>query len=186
MSILKQMKGLFVNGQKIADIEKDSVVEIRPKTLNVEAGNGYVNHGVHNGDVSFKGNIVNSPNSNVSNSFNGNQRIQNSSIGAVFGDNANVCVNQSKVIVDGFEYTLTDFTNDEVIKIEIYGDFNELKTVNGEAIVNGNVNSVKTQSGDIDVVGEVNGDIKTMSGDVKIKGNVHGKVSTMSGDIKHN
>lgn len=89
----------------------------------------------------------NSPNSNVVNSFIGNQRIQANSVGAVFGDNANICVNQSKVIVDGFEYTLSDFTNDEVIKIEIYGDIDELKTNSGDAVVNGNVNSVKTQTG---------------------------------------
>lgn len=174
MAFLNPVKGLFVNGQKVADIEKDSVIEIRPKTVNASVGNGYVNHGVHN-----------SPNSNVVNSFIGNQRIQANSVDAVIGDNANICVNQSKVIVDGFEYTLSDFTNDEVIKIEIYGDIDELKTNSGDAVVNGNVNSVKTQSGDIDIVGEVNGDIKTMSGDVKVKGNIHGKVSTMSGDVKH-
>ena len=87
MSFLNPVKGLFVNGQKVADIEKDSVIEIRPKTVNASVGNGYVNHGVHN-----------SPNSNVVNSFIGNQRIQANSVGAVFGDNANICVNQSKQI----------------------------------------------------------------------------------------
>ena len=59
MSFLNQVKGLFVNGQKVADIEKDSEIEIRPKTVNASVGNGYVNHGVRNGNVSFKG-IVNS------------------------------------------------------------------------------------------------------------------------------
>lgn len=148
------MKGLFVNGQKIADIEKDSVVEVRPRTINIS---------------------------------NGKQHISADSIGAVIGvANNDVSISGAKVIVDDFEYTLSDFTNDEVIKVEIYGDCDELKTNSGDVTLNGNVNSIKTQSGDIDIIGEVNGDIKTMSGDVKVKGNVHGKVSTMSGDIKHN
>lgn len=53
----------------------------------------------------------------------------------------NVTLNGAKVIVDGVDYNISDYTTDQVIKVEVHGD---VKTVKGN--IHGNT---KTMSGDI-------------------------------------
>lgn len=96
----------------------------------------------------------------------------------------NVTLNGAKIIVDGVDYNISDYTTDQVIKVEIQGDVKKVQTASGDVTVNGNVNHVESASGDIHVTGEVNGNLSTMSGDITVQGDIHGNTSTMSGDIK--
>lgn len=96
----------------------------------------------------------------------------------------NVTLNGAKIIVDGVDYNISDYTTDQVIKVEVHGDVKKVQTSSGDVTVNGNVNQVESASGDIDVTGEVNGNLSTMSGDITVQGDIHGNTKTMSGDIK--
>lgn len=114
-------------------------------------------------------------------------RVEKGSISISTNNNSssnNVTLNGAKVIVDGVDYNISDYTTDQVIKVEVHGDVKKVQTSSGDVTVNGNVNQVESASGDIDVTGEVNGNLSTMSGDITVKGNIHGNTSTMSGDIK--
>lgn len=86
-------------------------------------------------------------------------------------NNSNITINgqsyngkeaELRMFVDGKEQA-GSFTGS--IKIEIYGDCEEVETMSGDVQVNGN-----------------SGRVKTMSGNVRCK-NVSGNVQTMSGDI---
>lgn len=57
--------GLYINGNKVCDIHQYSIIKIIPNSFNVNQGNtmfqnnihgnvGYINNGVHNGDISFQ------------------------------------------------------------------------------------------------------------------------------------
>lgn len=113
-------------------------------------------------------------------------RVEKGSISISTNNNSssnNVTLNGAKVIVDGVDYNISDYTTDQVIKVEVHGDVKKVQTSSGDVMVNGNVNQVESASGDIDVTGEVNGNLSTMSGDITVKGNIHGNTKTMSGDI---
>lgn len=78
----------------------------------------------------------------------------------------NVSVVNNKVFVDGVEVTDNEVVKAKEIKIEVYGDVNQVETVSGDIIVSGNVENVKTVSGDVKVFGSVTSNIKTVSGDI--------------------
>ena len=73
-----------------------------------------------------------------------------------------------------------EYTESNVISIEINGDVQNLATTSGDVKVNGNVQNVRTGSGDVECNDAVN--VNTGSGDVHCK-NITGMVSTGSGDI---
>ena len=75
-----------------------------------------------------------------------------------------------------------EYTESNVISIEINGDVQNLATTSGDVKVNGNVQNVRTGSGDVECEDAVN--VNTGSGDVHCK-NITGMVSTGSGDIYH-
>lgn len=61
--------GLYINGNKVCDLHQHSTIKIIPKSFNVNQGNimfknnihgsvGYINNGVHNGDISFQGSKI--------------------------------------------------------------------------------------------------------------------------------
>lgn len=68
----------------------------------------------------------------------------------------------------------------DLVRIEIYGEVQNLSTKSGDVVVHGNCNSVSTASGDVTC--NQAGMVHTMSGDVHAD-NIGGDVSTMSGDI---
>jgi hypothetical protein len=68
----------------------------------------------------------------------------------------------------------------DLVRIEIYGDVQNLSTRSGNVSVHGNCASVSTASGNV-YCNEA-GVVHTMSGDVHAN-SVGGNVSTMSGDI---
>ena len=73
-----------------------------------------------------------------------------------------------------------EYTESNVISIEINGDVQNLATTSGDVTVNGNVQNIRTGSGDVECNDAVN--VNTGSGDVHCK-NITGMVSTGSGDI---
>ena len=75
-----------------------------------------------------------------------------------------------------------EYTESNVISIEINGDVQNLATTSGDVTVNGNVQNLRTGSGDVECEDAVN--VNTGSGDVHCK-NITGMVSTGSGDIYH-
>lgn len=68
----------------------------------------------------------------------------------------------------------------DLVRIEIYGDVQNLSTKSGNVSVHGNCASVSTASGNVNC--HEAGVVNTMSGDVHAN-SVGGNVSTMSGDI---
>ena len=75
-----------------------------------------------------------------------------------------------------------EYTESNVISIEINGDVQNLATTSGDVKVNGNVQNIRTGSGDVECEDAVN--VNTSSGDVHCK-NITGMVTTISGDIYH-
>ena len=75
-----------------------------------------------------------------------------------------------------------EYTESNVISIEINGNVQNLATTSGDVKVNGNVQNIRTGSGDVECEDAVN--VNTGSGDVHCK-NITGMVSTGSGDIYH-
>ena len=75
-----------------------------------------------------------------------------------------------------------EYTESNVISIEINGDVQNLATTSGDVTVNGNVQNIRTGSGDVECEDAVN--VNTGSGDVHCK-KITGMVSTGSGDIYH-
>ena len=73
-----------------------------------------------------------------------------------------------------------EYTESNVISIEINGNVQNLATTSGDVTVNGNVQNIRTGSGDVECNDAVN--VNTGSGDVHCK-NITGMVSTGSGDI---
>ena len=92
----------------------------------------------------------------------------------------NVSVINGKVIVDGKNVDVPDAP---VFNIVVEGNVGEVSGDFATVTVAGDAGSVKTMSGDAKVDGNVNGSVSTMSGDVRVKGSIGGSVSTMSGDI---
>lgn len=85
--------------------------------------------------------------------------------GKVYKGN-NLSIAGNKVIIDGVEITDGEVIQAKEIKIEIYGDVNNVETVSADVVVSGNVQNVKTVSGDVKVFGDVTSNIKTISGDI--------------------
>ena len=75
-----------------------------------------------------------------------------------------------------------EYTESNVISIEINGNVQNLATTSGDVTVNGNVQNIRTGSGDVECNDAVN--VNTGSGDVHCK-NITGMLSTGSGDIYH-
>ena len=75
-----------------------------------------------------------------------------------------------------------EYTESNVISIEINGDVQNLATTSGDVKVNGNVQNLRTGSGDVECEDAVN--VNTGSGDVHCK-TITGMVSTGRGDIYH-
>lgn len=88
-----------------------------------------------------------------------------------------------RIFIDGTP--LEDYKYDErkvpVLKIEVTGNVDSLRTESGDVTVNGSCGFVKTMSGDV-TCDDVSDGVQTMSGDVRC-GNIHGGCSTMSGNI---
>ena len=70
----------------------------------------------------------------------------------------------------------------DVVKIEIQGNVQQLTTQSGDVTVNGDVNNLRTTSGDVQCQAALN--INTVSGDVTCKGRPQ-SVETVSGDINY-
>ena len=75
-----------------------------------------------------------------------------------------------------------EYTESNVISIEINGNVQNLATTSGDVTVNGNIQNLSTASGDVKCNDAVN--VSTSSGDVHCK-NITGMVTTISGDIYH-
>lgn len=86
-----------------------------------------------------------------------------------------------RIFVDGTLVEEYDESNVPVLKVEVTGNVDSLRTESGDVTVNGSCNFVKTMSGDV-TCDDVSDGVQTMSGDVRC-GNIHGGCSTMSGDI---
>lgn len=85
------------------------------------------------------------------------------------------------IFVDGTPIEEYDESNIPVLKIEVTGNVESLRTESGDVTVNGSCGFVKTMSGDV-TCDDISDGVQTMSGDVRC-GNIHGGCSTMSGDI---
>lgn len=70
----------------------------------------------------------------------------------------------------------------DIVKIEIQGEVQQLTTQSGDVTVNGDVNNLRTTSGDVQCQAALN--INTVSGDVTCKGRPQ-SVNTVSGDINY-
>lgn len=127
------------------------------------------------GDVTGNSNIVIEPRS-----------LSVSSKGSF--NSSNITINKSKIIIDGIEHNIEDYSKDENITIEIHGDFNRLESGNGEIDVQamGNINSVSSNNGAITVRGDVFGDAITHNGNIKIEGDLKGNAKSHNGSIKTN
>lgn len=99
--------------------------------------------------------------------------------------NGNVTITNGKVVVDGTEYNMGDYGDNQTIKIEVTGSVKSIENTVGDISVTGSVNKVKTSSGCVEITGDVSGDVETMSGNIEIGGSVDGDVKTMSGNIRH-
>ena len=75
-----------------------------------------------------------------------------------------------------------EYTESNVVSIEINGNVQNLATTSGDVTVNGNIQNLSTASGDVKCNDAVN--VSTSSGDVHCK-NITGMVTTISGDIYH-
>lgn len=136
--------GLYINGNRVCDISKNSIIKIVPQSLNhsfnINQGNtmfqnnihgnvGYINNGVHNGDISFQG---------------------------------------SKIVVDDKEFDIKEFSNNqEIIQIEIFGNLQSLNSVSGNLTIKAeNIGKVKNVNGDIDIQANSVGSASTVNGNV--------------------
>lgn len=136
--------GLYINGNRVCDISKNSIIKIVPQSLNhsfnINQGNtmfqnnihgnvGYINNGVHNGDISFQG---------------------------------------SKIVVDDKEFDIKEFSNNqEIIQIEIFGNLQSLNSVSGDLTIKAdNIGKIKNVNGDIDIQANSVGSASTVNGNV--------------------
>lgn len=136
--------GLYINGNRVCDISKNSIIKIVPQSLNhsfnINQGNtmfqnnihgnvGYINNGVHNGDISFQG---------------------------------------SKIVVDDKEFDIKEFSNNQdTIQIEIFGNLQSLNSVSGNLTIKAeNIGKVKNVNGDIDIQANSVGSASTVNGNV--------------------
>lgn len=132
--------GLYINGNKVCDIHKHSIIKIIPSSFNVNQGNamfqnnihgnvGYINNGVHNGDVSFQG---------------------------------------SKIVIDDKAFDIKEFLNNqETIQIEIFGNIQSLNSVSGNLTIKAeNIGKVDNVNGDIDIQANSVGSASTVNGNV--------------------
>lgn len=93
----------------------------------------------------------------------------------------NIYINNNKIIIDGVDVT----PDSKEINITVSGNIEQLSVDScNKFSVTGDVGNLKTINGDVDVTGNVNGSVKTVSGDIDC-GNISGDVSTVSGDVKH-
>lgn len=93
----------------------------------------------------------------------------------------NITISGGSVVIDGVVHGHLEVDN-HVIKVEVYGDVEELSTVSGDIVVHGDVSgNVENVSGDVHCK-NVGRNVETTSGDVKCH-DVQGEVSTTSGDI---
>lgn len=138
-NLLKKI-GMWINGAKISDIPENSDIEINQKTtlnhtksglndsFNGTVSNsfnrGFVNTGVHYGDVHFPLDRV-YPSQDVE--------------------------EESYIVVNGERLNLSNIEDSHSVKIEIYGNVNKVFTSNGNIniVVHGDVDTVSTNVGNI-------------------------------------
>ena len=100
--------------------------------------------------------------------------------GVIYSGN-NLTIRNNKILIDGKDVTV----DAKQINISIEGNVEKLEVDSCEKVsITGDVGNVKTLNGDVDISGDVKGSVQTMSGDVDCR-NINGSVSTMSGDVKH-
>lgn len=121
--------GLWINGSKISDIPENSDVEIGQKStytngLNNSFNSGFVNTGVHYGDVHFP----------LDRAY-PSQTVEE----------------ESYIVVNGERLNLSNIEDSHSVKIEIYGNVNKVFTHNGNIniVVHGDVDTVSTNVGNI-------------------------------------
>lgn len=139
--------GVYINGKKVCDVTDNSDVQLIPKSVSIQGGSA---------------SVVNSSNSRIVNSFN-NQGVINQ--GANSGD---IHFVDSKIVVNGQEFLIDEHTNQQDVKIEIYGDVKSVYTKNGSLKVSAdNIESVESKNGSITVNAKSVGSVKTKNGSIK-------------------
>lgn len=141
MSNLLKKIGMWINGAKVSDIPESSDVEINQKsafnraksgannsfngTISNSFNRGFVNTGVHYGDVHFP----------------------------LKTDNHEHNLNEHHVAINGEKIDLSNINDNQSITIEIHGNVNNIYSIAGNIniIVHGNVQQVKTEVGNIDI-----------------------------------
>lgn len=139
--------GLYINNKRVCDIADGANIEFVSKSTNIQ-GTGM--------------SVINSPNSQVINSFNnqGNNGFINQ--GSHSGD---IHFETSKIIVDGKEFLIDDYAEQQEVKIEIHGNVESVHTQNGNLNVSAkNIKKVHSQNGSITVKAKSVGSVKTLNG----------------------
>lgn len=95
---------------------------------------------------------------------------------------SNITIDNGQIIIDGVSQQ--NYSKDNVIRVSVIGDVNNIKTTSGDVDVEGNINNLQTNSGDVDVNGNVFKEINTTSGDIDVNGDITGNITTNSGDIE--
>lgn len=148
-------KGIFVNGKKVADVKENTKISIingadslsnnsirSPEMIN----QGYVNQGVHNGDIDFLwGRIVETEKKKgVINNF---------------------------LIIDDEVFDLSEFSNSNItVNIEVHGDVSHVSCENSNVTISskGNVGKIQSKNGNVDIVAKMVETAEAKIGNVNI------------------
>jgi hypothetical protein len=87
-----------------------------------------------------------------------------------------------QILIDGKPFEQYNEEDFPIIKIELTGNVESIKTGSGDVIINGDAHNISTMSGDVRCK-TIEGSVSTMSGDVTCD-NIKGNCSTMNGDIR--
>ncbi|UWH91367.1 MAG: hypothetical protein [Bacteriophage sp.] len=87
-----------------------------------------------------------------------------------------------QILIDGKPFEQYNEEDFPIIKIELTGNVESIKTGSGDVIINGDAHNIRTMSGDVRCK-TIEGSVSTMSGDVTCD-NIKGNCSTMNGDIR--
>lgn len=87
-----------------------------------------------------------------------------------------------QILIDGKPFEQCNEEDFPIIKIELTGNVESIKTGSGDVIINGDAHNISTMSGDVRCK-TIEGSVSTMSGDVTCD-NIKGNCSTMNGDIR--
>jgi hypothetical protein len=102
-----------------------------------------------------------------------------------------VGVVDNEIYVDGVKQSnnnnnnKNDDNDGKKFVISIVGDVDKLQSDgNTEIDITGNANNIKIVNGDIKVSGDVKGNAETTNGDINAK-KIYGKASTINGNVRH-